>query len=543
MIARRSLLRTRIQRILDGHCSRARRPSLAIRLLLLCALGLQGGLVSFALLPVALPAATGVAPVDSKVADEVATNDDWLLSGQVVDVAAQPAAGASVLIYANNYWNFRRTLVTDAQGQFSYRLNDELGEFTDLEIVARSADGRSLVVDGASRPRRGQASPALKLQLEPERQIELQVVDQTGQAVAAAKAAVKIKGLYLTESTNAKGIATFKVPERQHIACVAAWKNQVGLDFVAYEPPMTREVGSPRIATEFPASGVQQLKLTGAKTVPIFVTDIEGRPLPNIKVSVGQFDKPNAHSFATSNLEAFSQERFCEPTDALGRTEIACVPHWQEDSLQYWPNARDYEIKFITHPVWSDEPVRLKLERKVSIRGRVTLPDGQPANGIRVTASGDTYTNSVVEDHAMTSADGRYELFVPPNHLYMVAIEGEAVAAAAQTIVLRSGQSTDNLDFQLRPATRVTGRVIDKDSGEPIADASLFLDQYGPTQRTANTALPEAYAVDSAPWNAPRVHRSAETDASGRYEFSLGDGEFELHTGMAGGSRTIHDSR
>ncbi len=119
MISRRSLLRTRIQRILDENCSRGRKPSLAIRLLLLCALGLQGGLIGFALSPVALPAATGVASIDSTMADEKVTNEGWLLSGQVLDVAGQPAAGASVLVYANNYWNFRRTLVTDAQGQFS----------------------------------------------------------------------------------------------------------------------------------------------------------------------------------------------------------------------------------------------------------------------------------------------------------------------------------------------------------------------------------------------------------------------------------------
>ena len=522
MIARTSILSQRVHRILDVRCQHGLTTSLLVKLLLILTVMLQCAVVSWSWLPAVISQAA-----TQRERGHATFPNEWIVSGEVIGIDGQPAIKANVVFATNNYWNFQQTLTTDVQGKFTLRLGDDQAGISDLNILARSADQQTLIYDSVQRPSKGEASRPIALKLERARSIEVHVVDRGNQPVAGARAAVQIVGSYQTSSTNSQGIAKFSMPERQHIENVAAWKDEVGFDFVSYRQPTNGPVG-PVPAVEFPTSGVQQIKLTGAKKVVIFVTDVDGQPIPNVSFRVGQFQNPNSQSFATSMLEALSQEQLAKPTDANGRTEFNCIPTWHEGELGFWSESREYERKQVNHPIWSDEPVRMKLERMVTIGGRVTQTNGQPAKGAKVRAIGDAYNISHNEATAFTDFDGRYMLSVPPRHVYLVGVDGDALAAAMQTIVLDSGQSAADVDFQLKTPHRITGRVIDKDDKEPLVECWVFARQYGPKDRSANTALPKEFA--DKPWNGPYINYSTQADAWGRYEFLLGDGDFEIFT-------------
>lgn len=532
MSERSSLLTQRIHRILDDQCQHRRSASLKVRLFLLLVVMSHCTGISWFWLPAAdVQAATAEASAQSALPHE------WVVTGKVLGLDGQPAANASVVFTTNTYWNFQHTVTTNPHGQFSLRLGDEHVGIMELNILARAADQQALLYDSAQRPEKGEPSQPFVLKLERVRSIEVRVIDSADQLVHDAHTALQIAGSYLTRSTNSRGIAKFSVPERQPIERVAAWKNDVGFDFVDYRADPRGPVG-PVLTSSFPNDGIQQIKLTGTKKFTVFVTDEAGQPIPNVHISVGQFQKSNSQSFATSLLEAHSQVRLSQPTDANGRTEFTCVPSWHEGDLHFWSQTREYERKQVRHPIWSDQPVRMKLERMQAISGRVANVRGQPVKGVRVRAIGDTYNIAHNEATTLTDAAGRYSLSVPPRHVYLVGVEeANNLAAATQTIVLAAGQSVTDVDLQLKAAHRVSGRVIDQDDKEPFVECWVFARQYGPRDRTANTALPIEYA--DTPWNGPYFNYSTQTDASGRYEFQLGEGDFEIFTSTPRQSQPI----
>ena len=78
----------------------------------------------------------------------------------------------------------------------------------------------------------------------------------------------------------------------------------------------------------------------------------------------------------------------------------------------FWPNSEGYSHRRVQLKEGEDGPVTATLTRKGSIRGRVVLQDGSPAQGIAVQAygSGQGVDNGVGRAH--TAADGSYEMDV-----------------------------------------------------------------------------------------------------------------------------------
>lgn len=537
MVARPSMLGQRIRRIMDAQNRRDYTSPRRLRCWLGCALLLQCVIVSWLWLP-AHAHESSTAQQSTQAAskpEEPSTPLDWIVSGQVIGVNGQPVSGASVSVTSMKYWSFRQDLVTDGDGKFSVKLGPAQFRIYELTLVARSTDDQALSYDSVQRPQKGEGSQPVVLKLELPRTVDLRVVDQADQPVANCKALLKLGGPYLTAVTNSSGVARFTIPQHQPIHRAAAWKDGVGFDFVEYKSVTDQMVEPfirmPEPAAEFPVGGIETLKLTGAKRVSVFVSDEDGRPIPNVQFRVGQFQKSATQSFATSMLGEYTLEELVPATDAAGRTEIACIPTWHQASIELWSESRDYERKHVRHPMWSDEPIRISLQRKVSIRGRVSRPDGEPASGVMVRTEGDTYAGpngslSINYDQALTAADGSYELRVPPRHLYMVGVENERFAAPVQTLVLDSGQNATDINFALKTPNRIRGRVVDADDGQPVADCHVAVSQYGPRDRSANTALPREYA--DKPWNAPVFIHSLQTDGEGCYELLLGEGNFEI---------------
>ena len=128
------------------------------------------------------------------------------------------------------------------------------------------------------------------------------------------------------------------------------------------------------------------------------------------------------------------------------------------------------------------------------VTGLVLDLDGQPARGIAVTSGRyrDGWQNGC-EHKTTTDANGRYRLVVPANEgggrLYVIP---DHAAAVSRAITEKFGEQQV---FQLRPGTRLFGRVTDA-NGKGVAGVAMRAD-----------------GTDRVPW------RYAMTDADGRYSF------------------------
>ena len=529
MIARSSTLSRRIRRLMNDKARRSLRTSLFARLSLTGVALVGCLLLSWCALPAASANQQQVADSDVNVVNQAATSADegWLLAGRVLDVNGQPAVSA-IVTFSLTDPKFHSSLATDDQGRFRQRVDQTGGNLQDLEIRVEAADKQSLSLSAIPLENSVQAASRLEIKLEPLRTIQLKVVDADDRPVDQAKAVAQIANSRLFATTDSSGVASFSVPKFQRIVQVAAWKDNEGLDFVKYEATPTNPFADSRATVvsawspEFPRNGLQQLTLTYSKPITVLLTDSEDRPIVDAKLKAGHLIKNGSQFFEPS----FFDDCLGPTTDQSGRVELRCLPRWQTGSIKVWPSAKGYEVKFTDVPLWTEEPVRIKMERLVRISGQVLLPDRRPARNLRVIASGDSYNASINEGSAWTDAAGRYEMFVPPRHLYMVGIKDSVWAVKPQEFLLAPGQHRDNVDFVVRKATKVAGKEFVLDTTEPNRGQWMFVKQASKSLRSANTALPKEYA--NGPWHAPVLSWSAKTDDKGRYEFMLGDGNFEL---------------
>ena len=114
--------------------------------------------------------------------------------------------------------------------------------------------------------------------------------------------------------------------------------------------------------------------------------------------------------------------------------------------------------------------VTVELEGSAFIAGFVELPDGKPAPGARVVASG---MGDAVETD--TSEGGGFSLDVPPGVYQVAARQGALTGAAPSRVVVGAGMTVRDVRIRLGASASLAGLVRRKGSGEPIAGASLSI--------------------------------------------------------------------
>ena len=158
------------------------------------------------------------------------------------------------------------------------------------------------------------------------------------------------------------------------------------------------------------------------------------------------------------------------------------------------------------------------------ITGTVTSSaTGKPIAGVQVTASaGSTY------DNATTDANGNYTLNNLPTGSYQVYFsdpqglhlpqyyDDAATSANATSVAVTAGQGDPGINATLAAAGRITGSVLDAESGGPVSGATVTLYDAGDDYVT-----------------------STSTDSTGSYSFGpLTAGQYEVSfaTGSSGGN-------
>lgn len=454
------------------------------------------------------------------------TEDNVVLSGVVVDEQDQPAEGVKVFVEWQYPEQDRAETKTDKQGRFTLRVSAQSVRHQAVQAVVNSPPQMAQhalpwVIKGKD-PSLGK----LRLQLQPAQRVELHVVDATGKPIADAKTGImgdyRIWG---TRETDSKGQVVYHVPHDVKIKYVFALSDRHGADYKAYVLPRGQSGDKITRPPALPDHSVQ-LKLEGAQPLRVQLKEPDGTPIAGVNVSPWYIKKPDQPQ--DLNLSYF-YKLIQQTTDAEGNVVFGWIPRWHQTPLTIWPRDQEHVHQRGSYdPKTGEGTLTIKLEKLVPISGKITLPDGSPAKGISVSASGEGYQFDSFRKSAHTDEQGRYVIKAAPNQVYLVVVNDKKWASAPHTgFALWPDKPIENLDFQLRPATRLFGRVTVGSQNEPVKGQRIHVYQYGQdANNMQGVKLPNP--ENSNKWVQPITVHSTSTDENGKFELSVGDGKFDI---------------
>jgi hypothetical protein len=155
-------------------------------------------------------------------------------------------------------------------------------------------------------------------------------------------------------------------------------------------------------------------------------------------------------------------------TDAAGLAVLAGLP--REASFDLRVEARDFAAAEKTRvEAGGTTPIKIVLSRGCTLRGRVTTPDGQPADGA-------TVARSAGADFSQTESgpDGTFELDVAPGAAEVLARLAGFADSEPVRVEVDPERPPNDLELKLRERTLVQGTVVDPD-GRPVSGANVLL--------------------------------------------------------------------
>ena len=440
-------------------------------------------------------------------AESLGERDTWRLSGVVVDEQGKPVAGAVVRGAEGPglSWIPRPEARTAGDGTFHL----DLPRMIIRGIMAQREGDERIGLARFERSLSG-SREGLRIVVKSPRVVTVRVKDAAGAPVAGAVVdAAELCYRSEPARTGPDGAAVLRVAADAQVEWVVGHKDKVGLDYFENYKSRIGEV-RPSLPSEV------GLTLDGAVTVRVKVVDSAGRLLPGIRVNTGSLRKPGKIDSTRSGLfESLSQT-----TDAQGLAVFAWVPA-SAFAVDFAPRSESY-ITTNAVQYGKDGPTELTAHmlRKTRLSGRVRLPDGQPAPGVVVLASG--RGKGFGSEFTRTGADGLYAMEVNPEGIYMIGVSDKNwTAPSHKSILVREGQAQTGLDFTLVRGTLVRGRVTQGPGREAVKKGPVAFVEQGPL-------LPGAVRT---PYDNEELLRRTETDEQGRYQIRVGQGLYKVYPG------------
>jgi len=454
------------------------------------------------------------------------------LRGVVVDESGKPVAGAEVL--ANPFGLYEARSVADDEGAFAIPLADRLASRPLL--LARTADGRKLgIFQPAPATDKEKADAPIRIVLKPGREVAATVADEKGNPIAdalveVAGAPAGLKGWISTlahETTEADGAARLLLPVDAEVAWIVAKKEGRGLDFAefaTYANGVSVDHGEP--AGAIPETTA--LTLGAPRVVRLKAVDDAGQPVAGI-----MFYPFGLRKLGRRGLLNYSTRALAATTDDDGEAAFDWLPQ-SPDPLEFFASTVDYVHRRVTLDP-GENAATVRLEPTVAIRGRVTLADGSPAEGVRLIARGSGRGLDGGRGRARTAADGSYSMKVDANEGYVVYVDDEDRAAPARLdVAVRSGKPVDGVDFQLGPGTLIQGTVSADSDGSPVPDVFIYLTE------TGDEVPADLRDKDDNRRREFRRQLHARADDQGRFAIRVGPG---VYTVFAVAGRRQSESR
>ncbi|MFO1096043.1 MAG: carboxypeptidase regulatory-like domain-containing protein [Planctomycetaceae bacterium] len=440
------------------------------------------------------------------------------LTGTVVDEQGRPATGVNI---EARYFRGTAAAVTDAQARFSVTLPENRVQA--VSVVAFSADGAQQGIADLSWEIDPKSPPEVAITLKPAVTARVRVIDRDAQPVAGANVRFRLNYYCpFSATTNVQGEALIALPADGERYSVHAWKRGSGLDYKSFYDPKRQREKQPQVAPDL--SLPITLVLSGARPLTVRLLDADSEaPIRQAETYVWYVQK-------AGEPDHLGVEDLVEVTNDSGEAKFDWLPEWQSPaSLQVWPHAEDYDHQRGTFQRGeSVGPLTMRLHKLVPISGRVVFPDGRPAPGIKLDVSGEGYSFDSFRQSTTTGADGRYEIKVSPNQVYLMIVQDQKWTAQPATgFAMLPGKSKVNVDFRLRPATRIFGRVTMGTDRRPVPGQRITSYQYGGdlnNMKDSGITPPN----DDRKWVQPTCFHHAVSDADGRFEFFVGPGNFDI---------------
>ncbi|QDU36239.1 Nickel uptake substrate-specific transmembrane region [Maioricimonas rarisocia] len=454
-----------------------------------------------------------------------APDDAVTITGRVLSADGTPVPDTTVRL------NLHRDIgvveaTTDAEGRFTFsRPWDELrGRVLQVSVN----DSRLQSVYEIPWQEQDWTGERIDLTLQPARRIEIEAVDGDGTPVSGARAGVICRpGPATTGVTGEDGRFVSWLAAQQNVRSVYAFASGEGFDYRSYELTVAQRQDPNAKPPELP-NGPIRLTLDGVHPVTVQVVDDDGKPMDGVPIYPWILRRGT--NSASINLSYVAGE-VTQPTDAAGNATFEWLPAWQERPVTFWPHIDGYVRRRGSYdPNGGGGELTIRLQRLVPMRGRVVHANGEPAAGAIISVVGRGYDVDGLRKVTTTDAEGRYEIAVAPDMIYLVTArnEKERLAAAPQTgFAVRPGEPVDGIDFTLQPATRVHGRVMLGRNHEGVKDQQIVLYLHG-TELSDIPGLtlpnPEEYRTRVMPQQALFMR----TDSDGIYTFWVGPGRYSL---------------
>lgn len=351
------------------------------------------------------PATVPVKVKPGETAVVVTLSKGTIISGRVIDEYGRAAPGISVLVTPTG-----DTVLADGEGRFVAAVPSP-GLY---ELHAHHSDwGGGSVKVGA--PKEG-----VELQLEPRAGAEI-IVSAEGRRVEGASVSLfHSKGNFWSDrSSSADGVVLMRGLPEDTYTLIATHP-----DFLPSERQTLslRDGVLQRTTAELKAGS----KMTGQ------VVDTQGAPVPGAVVAV--------------------LPKGAEPAVADARGQFTLSPLRPNVLYAFRVVKKGFEQVDRTTAKPGGQPVRLVLRGQPVFRGRV-LGDGQPLRNFRI------------DEHLVTSPDGRFELPLPATEdRVILTIE----APGFEPKMVDRPNSPDLGDFNLERAPQVTGIVRDEGGGAVV---------------------------------------------------------------------------
>ena len=178
-------------------------------------------------------------------------------------------------------------------------------------------------------------------------------------------------------------------------------------------------------------------------------------------------------------------------------------------------------------------PAPVNIDPKmVQIKGKVFLPDGSPANGMKLKISGGSGTSG-----SHVKEDGSFTIRMFPSTDCMLSIldpKGKWAAPSQFFTIKDEDEYAEEIVFRLEEGTRIVGKVINETTGTPIPNMELAVSLYN------DKALDNAHTFFSIQSNENGEYGFAASTAD---EVYLNVGSLPIHHGIVNIPGQAHRAR
>ncbi|HEX6202470.1 MAG TPA: carboxypeptidase-like regulatory domain-containing protein, partial [Thermoanaerobaculia bacterium] len=360
------------------------------------------------------------------------------LVGRVLAPDGQPLPNALVQVSANLLWGGIEGR-TDGDGR--YRLPG-LPEGV-LQVRAEHSDFVATIREITA----GEGEIQLDLQLGAGHRVSGRVVDAGGAPIAGARVMLggqMVRGLLRPATTRADG--SFELDG----VAPGLWQLSAAKEgWVQAEEPLRLEIDGP-------VAGVE-LRLTAGAAVVGHVRGVDLAEIGRLRVAAGAEDRAPGGDTRIGTVDYEGGYR----VDGLtpGRWRVMAILGEGEGMASG-----------VVELAAGQQEARLDLEMAgdLVLSGRVTL-GGRPLSGSEVSLTGRDHVSFA---RGRTGADGRFRIARLERGRYELSVHDYVEGVAEQREIDLAGDHEVTIDLD---AGEVAGRVVDADTGAPLADAELQL--------------------------------------------------------------------